>query len=745
MKNFLTFLSFLLPFFILNLNGQNYLSENFDGASLPTGWSIQGQSSNWSISSTNNAGGDPRELQLTWNPQFNGKTRVISPVINTSGATDLVITFLQYLDNFSGSHIIGIETTSNGGATWNPAFQKTFSSTQGSRIMEAISTADVGSPNFQFCLFYQGNSYNINDWYFDNFLLFGRYGTDANLLSINNPIYIATGNHNISFTVLNSGFSAINSMEVQFKLNDGAPVLGTFSSLNIQTLAFQTLSFTAPVTLEPGIQAVTVEILSVNGAPDDNPANNLVTKNFSVATQQVDRKVCIEHFTSSTCAPCVSVNTQMKNLLANTNNANKFGITKYQMNWPGSGDPYYTAEGGVRRTYYAVSGVPTVFFNAKPVAVNQTAFNNALAAPAFVKISGDFSIDGNNIIIQANVLSHLIIPEARLYVIVNEKHTTGNVGSNGEKDFYHVMMKILPNGQGETVSFQLDEMKTFNYNFNMSSTKVEEMDDLEVHVFLQENSTKYIFNSSFLSNCEPPTAPDNFVAQHVDNDVVLTWSDAHGTSESFTVFFNGEKLADNITSTTFTHINVSAGDHTYGVCAVEKGCTSINTETSIEICGNPENFSGEQVEHSVELTWETTYGASNLLFNGNIIATNIIEHNYTHENVPEGTHTYGIIAVGVNCISETIEITVKVEYDGIHDYYNNIKIYPNPANNYFVVEGKYIETISIYNNIGQLIKNISTSEETVRIDTNDMNSGLYHLQIITKSGIIIPDKIMIAK
>ena len=830
MKKFFTLLFLLFSFFVLRTHGQTFLSESFDGASLPTGWHATSQTTNWSISNSDYAGKAPRELKLTWNPQFNGITRMVSPVIDLTGATDLVIAFSQYLDNYTGSHIIGIETTSDGGTTWNLAFQKTFGSTQGSKITEKISTPDVGSANFQFCLFYQGNSYNINDWYFDDFEVFARYQTDATIVSINNPLYNLAENNIVTFSVQNVGKDTIKAMKISYQFNDEPAVIQEFNSLIIKPLASQTLSFTQNATVEPGNYILKIEILTVNGSADDNPLNNVLTKNFYAAIQSAVRKVCIEHFTSSTCGPCVSVNTQMKSLLAN--NEGKFGISKYQMSWPGSGDPYYTAEGGVRRTYYGVNAVPMVFFNAKNVgSINQNTFNTALAEPAFVEITGnytsDYTINGKNVVINCNVLSYLTIPEARLYVIVNEKRTTKNQGGNGEKEFFHVMMKILPSAQGETISMEPGETKNFNYSFDMSSTKVEEMEDLEVHVFLQEHSSKYIFNSSFL-DFFLPEAPDNIFAEQVDDDVVLTWDEPEKSRDdnNYTLLFNGAKLAENITTQTYTHENVPAGVHTYGVAAVKDGGASETAETHITICGNdpdnllaeqvgknvvltwdaefegtysftvfcdgailaenittkkyihtnvpggmhtygvlavvgecdhntvetpvevcaqPKNFVGKQVDHSVELTWNNQYGTANLLFNGQPLAENIEIENYTHEDVPEGTHTYTIQSVGMNCISDIVKITVKVIYAGVNEYNDNIKIYPNPANNYFVVEGKDIASILIHNSIGQLVTTVSATSDITRINTKDYPSGLYHLQVITKSGTTSATQMIITK
>jgi hypothetical protein len=733
-------ISLLVICFSATLCGQTFLVENFDGATLPTGWTILNNPSNWKISNSANAGGSPRELQLTWTPQFNGKSRVMSPVIDLTGVTDLVIEFLHYLDNYTGSHIIGIETTSNGGTTWNPAFQKTFSSTQGSKITEVISTPDVGSSTFQFCLFYQGNSYNINDWYFDSFKLFARYNTDATVTSINslanvnNVFHFVTGSNTVNVTVSNLGKQTINTIELSYQINDEPIVNEIFTSFNLATLSSKTVSFTQPLQMNPGASTLKINVVSVNGAADDNPANDLFTAALNVATQEGTRRVCIEHFTSSTCGPCVSVNQQMKTLTENPANAGKFGISKYQMSWPAPGDPYYTAEGGTRRTYYGVNAVPMVFFNAKTNSVNQTVFNNALAVPAFIDIDGNFEINGNNIIINANIKSYLEIPSVRAYVIVNEKKTTGNQGSNGEKEFFHVMMKMLPNANGQTISLAAGETKSLDFNFDMSSTKVEEMDDLEVHVFLQDYNSKYIFNSNFLTNCVPPSKPASFVAEVDGSSVKLSWEDTNTDPVNFTLLFNGVKLIDNLSDKTYTHENVPAGAHSYSVFAKNENCSSDMAITDAEICSTPEKFTTQVDEDTVVLSWENDYGTITLYFNGEILEQNITTNTYTHENVPEGEHTYGIQSNGINCASEIIEKTVEIIIIGINVFENKIKIYPNPANDYLIVEGEDVASVIIYNNIGQIVKNITSISDTNRINTTELVSGLYHILINTKSG-----------
>ena len=104
------------------------LQESFDGSSLPAGWSIDAQQSNWSVSATNNAGGAANEMKLDWSPQFNGTTRLITPAVNLTGISSVVFSFKHALDNYSGANSIGLATTANGGTTWNQAWTMALSS-----------------------------------------------------------------------------------------------------------------------------------------------------------------------------------------------------------------------------------------------------------------------------------------------------------------------------------------------------------------------------------------------------------------------------------------------------------------------------------------------------------------------------------------------------------------------------------------------------------------------------------------
>jgi len=193
-----------------------------------------------------------------------------------------------------------------------------------------------------------------------------------------------------------------------------------------------------------------------------------------ITMQAQQRKVMVEEFTASTCGPCATANAWFNPLLVT--NADKVVVVKYQMNWPGNGDPYYTAEGGTRRSYYGVNGVPTIIVNGATVSTNQStvqnAINNGYDLPAEAIITGDFRVDGEMVYVKTTITPLISGSNFMLHCIVNEKETTENKGGNGEKAFHHVMMKMFPNGNGTLTTITEDEPITLSFSHNMSTTHV---------------------------------------------------------------------------------------------------------------------------------------------------------------------------------------------------------------------------------------------------------------------------------
>ena len=583
------FLLVLPLFFAMVLQGQNralLLSESFDGSNIPSGWTIAGMGqNNWTISETCNAGGEKNELMLKHNPTFIGISRFVSPAIDLTGKSNVVVSFKHYLDNYSGSHTIGIATTSDGGATWNDAWSETYDADGKYEVRQMIETSDIGQANVQFCIYYSGNVLNVDYWYFDDIIIYNLEDSDGDLDAIEVPDLVTVGYNAVAFRLINKGSHVITSLEACYQFEGHELVTETFET-NMEPLAAETFTFTSPTFLEADNYLLTVNLLKINGATDDDPENNVLSKTVSVNIGLTERIPMIEHFSASTCGPCVNVNNLM--LQFTENNPGKFTYTKYPEYYPGSGDPYYYSEVGVRDNYYDVPWVPYVLLDGVPQdgALTQEAFDAELEKQALAEIRGAFDVEGNRIIVTADLMAYAKLENVVAYVTVNEKITTGNVGSNGETSFHHILMKMLPNASGNTVTINAGEYERLDFDVDLSSTHVEEMNVLEVGVWLQRYNTKEVYNSHYLYEYTTHPYPvENLLLSANGNTVTATWeAPAAGSPTGYDVFVNGELVVENHQALTYTFNPIENDYNVVEVCAVyEGGKTSVKAVTGLLI------------------------------------------------------------------------------------------------------------------------------------------------------------------
>ncbi len=761
------------------------LQESFDGASMPAGWSIAGLGqSNWNISATNNAGDEANEMWLYYGPQFNGISRLVSPVVDLTGLNSVIISFKHCLDNYSGSHTLGIATTSDGGTTWNEGWSQVYSSDGVYAVTQEITTPDVGSANFQFCVYYSGNSYNIDNWFFDDIMVFTLENLDLAITGTSLPAIMPTGNLTVSMNVMNYGSTPITSVEASYEVSGMMPLGQTFD-VNIAPLATTTLTFDTPAALNvPGGYVVTLTIVKVNGQDDDVSDNNVLVKSVSIPMDNVQRIPMIEHFSSSTCGPCVNVNNQMATFC--NNNPGRYTYTKYQMNWPGNGDPYYTAEGGVRRTYYGVSGVPDIYLDGvgtNNAAVNQNTFNQHADEPGYFDVRGSFTVEGNNIHIFADVMPYVDI-EARVYVSINEKVTYNNVGSNGETEFHHVFMKMMPDGEGSTLDFSAGEMQRLEFTQDMSGTHVEEMSDLEVSIWVQNYGSKYVYNSHFAYEYTDihPYPVENLTLTEVAGPRGLfeaTWdAPANGNPIGYNVYVNNELMAESITATEYSFEGDPDMFYVVGVVALypeEKSSVKVVATVSenlqdlgLYIPGSP----------YVELTVEEPY-ANVYVSNGNFASHTPIEITAVTEINPSGYQVVVVVPQAIelpytlnegedfyinlspnSSVGRSVEettvvvessagnvvfnVTVDGELLSISEISSTAKVYPNPANDQVRIESaKGIESVKVYDMMGALVETIPANSMIVNMNLSQYRNGTYFFNIRQSDGTVSNQRVVV--
>jgi hypothetical protein len=112
---------------------------------------------------------------------------------------------------------------------------------------------------------------------------------------------------------------------------------------------------------------------------------------------------------------------------------------------------------------------------------------------------------------------------------------------------------------------------------------VEELDDLEVVVFVQDNNTKNVIQSAVSVESEYLLLPPmNLQAVATGNEAGLTWSSPSSTTpEGYNIYRNGQQINTSaVTGNSFTDVVAGYGIFKYTVTAVYGDAESIPSNTS---------------------------------------------------------------------------------------------------------------------------------------------------------------------
>jgi len=214
---------------------------------------------------------------------------------------------------------------------------------------------------------------------------------------------------------------------------------------------------------------------------------------------QSQRFVLFEEFTSASCSWCAYFNPGFNALL--NNNSNVCTSIKYQSNF--GYDPMYNhnkTDVNTRTSYYNVAGYPDAVmdgnaYHGSPGGVTQNMITTQSAVPSPFEITINQQLSPGNDSIYVTMLGKATGPVsgslvAHIVVIEKHIHFTTAPGTNGEKDFYNVMKKMLPSASGTLLpsSFQAGDYFILQYAWKLAN--VYSNSELSVVGFIQENQTK---------------------------------------------------------------------------------------------------------------------------------------------------------------------------------------------------------------------------------------------------------------
>ncbi len=220
----------------------------------------------------------------------------------------------------------------------------------------------------------------------------------------------------------------------------------------------------------------------------------------------LQRTVLVEHFSSSTCVPCVAADEAIETFLQSNSAADVVSIN-YHTEIPAPGDPMYLAakaENDARISFYNIFTNPIVWFDGVISELGTSNLDarleNAFQTRTIVPPKAAMEIlhfKVNDIIsgtVRIEALSDLQNTNLQIAVIEKNIDYANPPGQNGQKHFFDVLRTFYPTAEGTSVSLAAGE-KTF-MQFSVSPESQWKVDQLEVVAFLQDQATKEVLQAA---------------------------------------------------------------------------------------------------------------------------------------------------------------------------------------------------------------------------------------------------------
>ena len=437
--------------------------------------------------------------------------------------------------------------------------------------LSEIDITQYAGNNIKVAFQLKGN-YPLLYFCLDNVSVFMQSPTDIELKKITTKPYFLPGNVDIKGEVENVGVQVINSFDVSYNI-DGGTESAVYSVSGLSLANGDTYSFTHNLphnfTVD-GTYTVNLSISNVNGGGESQMANNVLSKDIIIDHLFIPKRTMFEEFTGSTCSACVILaDNTLDSFFINKVVPEEYTLIKYQMNFPGAGDPYYTSQCGVRASMYSVYGIPhfvmdgskvphaSVMTQGTEVFYQYYEDNKEYNATMSIEATHNLDIPNKDLDVTVKINSRVSYSNIKLYVAVVEKQTTGNVGSNGQTEFDQVFMKMLPGAGGKTINLTANQQATFQITGDLNGTFIEEMNDLEIIVFVQKTDKTMLQStvSGAPTGIEKVDSKEVHIYPNPANDEIYI-KNAQGTNIKI-IDLQGRVLISDYCSDNNTQIDVS--------------------------------------------------------------------------------------------------------------------------------------------------------------------------------------------
>lgn len=510
----------------------------------------------------------------------------------------------------------------------------------------------------------------------------------------------------------------------------------------------------------------------------------------------------LEHFTQASCGPCASVNPTIHNILVN--NPNLMTSINFHTSWPGT-DPMYShnpVDPTARVNYYGVNAVPHSVIDGNVYSGlpsgwtnNMTLINNRAAVPSPFTLSVNQRLSSANDTLFVTMLVECTMPvttQITAFMGVIEKwiHYNSAPGSNGEKDFYNVLKKMLPTKSGISLPtpmqpgdyaiiesywvlanvYNLDQLSVVAYLQNPTSKEVYQAANLSVEPIeaVYNNDAEetavidmldhYCYNS-FIPKIDIRNNGNNDLTQldikyQVNNEEIHTfnWTGNLAFLEKSQIVLpelSFEKQDTNVFKVYIDQVNQTADEYT-------KNDTIIHTFYSAIESGHQLQFKVRTDNAPQEVTWEVLNEEGITVASGGPYAESGTSYTENFELEDEGCYEFYIYDAGGNgvcCGNGTgffrltaLNSGVTIAQGTVYEYQmaaqfevvnvginspnvtNDLKVYPNPANDRIWIElpeNNHEYVVSISNQLGQKVFSGVAIGNKTEIETSQWTEGIY--------------------
>lgn len=277
-----------------------------------------------------------------------------------------------------------------------------------------------------------------------------------------------------------------------------------------------------------------------------------------------------------------------------------------------------------------------------------------------------------------------------------------------------------------------------------------------------------LYEGSFgCSGSAPTETPPEIFATSEDGYVVLTWEGGEAKDVYGLNVYRDGVLCGLAHGNMFIDRYGEVGGHCYQVCYLSAGGES---ELSNEVCATS-GFgcdAGSNLDYEVwtgnagikpKLIWdapENTEGLTKYYVyrkageDGSYSRVSTVNSNKTYykENatLEDGVfYYYKVMAYygDTECISSPFKAVGGNDYfvmfqfnafEGVNEATVDMNIYPNPAKDSFTVEAEQMQSVSVYNTIGQVVYRTACEGDKAVIELGGVGAGIYMVKVVTANG-----------